>query len=127
MPVYQAALALAPGDWRLHANFSDLLEAQAATSGAMTQLHEATRLLDHFPDLWLNMGNLACQAGRYAEAERFCSEALKRTADPDLVLNELGLIASAMGRLCQQATQLFKRALRLKPDSSGARINLAIE
>ncbi|MGO9201755.1 MAG: tetratricopeptide repeat protein [Limisphaerales bacterium] len=126
VPVYQAALALAPGDWRLHANFSDLLEAQGDLSGAMTQLHEATRLLDHFPDLWLNLGNLACQAGRYAEAERFCNEALKRTADPDLVLNELGLIASATGRH-QQATQLFKRTLRLKPDSSGARINLAME
>ena len=75
---YQAAVALAPDDWLLRANFARLLEAAGDNSAAATQWAEVSRLLPHSPEGWANLGSLARMAGDTERARSFLQTALKR-------------------------------------------------
>ncbi len=125
IPVYRQALKLAPGDWRLHANFGRLLEAAGRPSEAFAQWKDVTRLMPHWPEAWFRLGFIAHDAKAYAEAEADLREALKH--QPDLVeaWNELGLVMDAQGN-AKAGSRCFEQALRLKPGFSPARVNLAV-
>ena len=122
---YQAALALAPEDWVLHANFGRLLEAAGDEPAAALQWQEVARLMPKEPDAWFKLGNLASDAGSFTPAESFFREAIKRKPDLIEALNGLGLSLAAQGQ-ADEAIQEFKAALRFAPSFSAARINLAV-
>ncbi|HWI58961.1 MAG TPA: tetratricopeptide repeat protein, partial [Bacillota bacterium] len=125
LEAYRQALALAPQDWVLRANFARVLEAAEDAAGAREQWLEVTRLMPHEPDGWFQLGDLAYSAQRYAEADRWFQTALQRKSDCTEALNGLGLVYAAQGQ-SRAAMQQFETALRLAPRSTAARVNLAV-
>lgn len=124
LPEYRAALALAPDDAVLHANFARVLEA-AGDAGAAAEWREVARLLPREPDAWFQLGNLEHSAGHYGEAVALFEEALKRKPDCAEALNGLGLVLVSQDKL-GEASGRFHRALEKDPRSTAARVNLAV-
>ena len=124
-PMYRAALALAPGDAMLRADFGHLLDAAGDSPGAAEQWKEVARLLPQEPGAWFELGNLEQSAGHPAEAARLFGEALARKPDSAEALNGLGLALTAQGRDAQAMRQ-FERASALDPRFTAARVNLAV-
>jgi len=77
---YQAALALAPGDWVLHANFARWLMEAGDNSNAAVECADVTRLMPHSAEGWANRGRLARLAGDTGHARDFLQEALQRAS-----------------------------------------------
>lgn len=125
VPEYQAALALAPQDWLLHANFGESLEAAGDAPGAAAQWREVSRILPEYPAAWFKLGHLARLAGDKASAEEFLEKGLKSRPDTVDLLNELGLLEASKGAN-SEAMRRFRAALRLQPGFSAARINLGL-
>jgi tetratricopeptide (TPR) repeat protein len=122
---YQAAIALAPEDWLLHANFAALLEAAGNNSGATAQWAEVTRLLPHSPEGWANLGRFAELAGDTERAKNFLQEALKQQPDSVQARTEFGILESSLAHN-ESAAKQFRRALKLQPGFSAARVNLGL-
>jgi tetratricopeptide (TPR) repeat protein len=122
---YQAAVALAPDDWLLHADFAQLLEAAGDNSRAAEQWLAVTRLLPHSPEAWDNLGRLARLAGDLERADGYLKEALKQQPDSVESLTEAGILETSRGEV-SDARRHFQAALRLRPGFSPARINLGL-
>ncbi|MES1180729.1 MAG: tetratricopeptide repeat protein, partial [Verrucomicrobiota bacterium] len=122
---YQAAIALAPDDWLLHADFAQLLEAAGNNSSAAEQWLAVTRLLPHSPEAWDNLGRLARLAGDLERAGDYLQEALKQQPDSVESLTEAGILETSRGN-ASDARRHFQAALRLRPGFSPARINLGL-
>ena len=122
---YQAALALAPEDWLLHANFARLLEAAGDDPRATTQWLEVSRLMPHSAQAWASLGRLARMAGEPARAAGLLREALRQQPDSVETLTELGILEASQGA-AREARSHFQSALRLQPGSSPARVNLGL-
>jgi len=124
-PEYREAVAQAPDDWVLHANFGGLLEAADDSTGASNQWREVSRLLPHKGEAWFHLGNLAYSAGAYNDAREFFQQALLRNPTSPEALSGLGLCEAEMGR-ANDALRDFETALRLNPRSGAARVNMAL-
>jgi tetratricopeptide (TPR) repeat protein len=122
---YQAAAALAPGDWVLHANFGRLLMAGGDNSKAAKECAEVTRLLPHSVEGWANRGRLARLAGETGRAKEYLQEALKLQPDSVMVRTELGILEAALGET-ENARRQFRSVLRLQPGFTEARLNLGL-
>jgi tetratricopeptide (TPR) repeat protein len=122
---YQAAVAAAPGDWVLHANFARLLMTAGDNSAAARECAEVTRLLPHSAEGWANRGRLARLAGETSRAREFLQTALKLRPDSVMVQTELGILEAALGET-ENARRRFRSALRLNPGDSEARVNLGL-
>lgn len=122
--VYQAAIASAPRDWVLHANFARVLESENQAGAAAEQWRAVARLMPQEPDAWFHLGDLAYSAGDYDRAEKCFFETLSRKPDATEALNELGVLRLKQQRL-EDAARLFRQALDLAPGFSAARVNLA--
>jgi tetratricopeptide (TPR) repeat protein len=125
VPEYRAALALAPDDSVLRANFGRLLDAAGDGPGAAAQWIEVARLLPQEPDAWFQLGNLEHSAGHPAQAARLFQEALARKPNSAEALNGLGLALAAQGKNAQAIRQ-FETASRADPRFTAARVNLAV-
>jgi tetratricopeptide (TPR) repeat protein len=124
-PLYHDAIALAPDDYVLHANFARLLEAAADAAGAAGQWREVARLCPQEPDPWFHLGNLEYNAGRHADAARLFHQALECRPGCSEAINGLGLALAAQGK-ANEAVRQFETVLRADPRCSAARINLAL-
>jgi tetratricopeptide (TPR) repeat protein len=122
---YQAALALAPGDWVLHANFGRLLMAAGDNSNAAMECAEVTRLLPHSAEGWANLGRLARLAGETGRAKDCLQEALKQQPDSVMVRTEFGILEAGLGET-ENARRQFRSVLRLQPGFTEARVNLGL-
>jgi tetratricopeptide (TPR) repeat protein len=122
---YQAAVALAPEDWLLHANFARLLEAAGDDPRATAQWLEVARLLPDSPQAWASLGRLARIAGDQARAEDYLREGLKQQPDSVELLTESGISKAGRGAT-QDALHQFRAALRLQPGFTPARVNLGV-
>ncbi len=122
---YQAAIALAPEDWLLHANFGVLLEAAGDNSGAAAQWGEVARLLPHSAEGWANLGKFAELAGDTERAKNFLETALKQQPDSVEARTEFGILEASLGHH-ESARQHFRRALKLQPSFTAARVNLGL-
>jgi len=122
---YQAAAALAPGDWVLHANFARWLMAVGDNSNAVMECAEVTRLMPHSVEAWANRGRLARLAGETGRAKEFLLEALKFQPDSVMVRTELGILEAGLGET-ENARRRFRSALRLAPGDPEARVNLGL-
>jgi tetratricopeptide (TPR) repeat protein len=125
VPGYRAALALAPDDPVLRANFGRLLEAAGDGPGAEAQWKEVVRLVPHEPDAWFRLGDLEHSAGHLAAAARLFREALARSPSSAEALNGLGLVLAAQGKNAE-AIRRFETASRADPRFTAARVNLAV-
>lgn len=122
---YQAAIAVTPEDWLLHAGFAALLEEAGNNSGAAAQWAEVARLLPHSAEGWANLGRFAQLAGDTERARSFLQEALKQQPDSVPALTELGILESSLGHN-KIAREQFRRALELQPGFTAARVNLGL-
>jgi len=122
---YEAAIALAPDDWVLHADFAQLFEAAGDNSRATEQWLAVTRLLPHSPEAWDNLGRLARLAGNLEAAAGYLKEALKQQPDSVETLTESGILEASRGNT-SDARRQFQAALRLRPGFSPARVNLGL-
>ena len=122
---YQAALALAPGDWVLYANFARWLMSVGDDARAATECAEVTRLMPHSAEGWANRGRLARLAGEPGRAKMFLQEALKQEPDSVMVRTELGSLEADLGET-ENARREFRSALRLEPGFTEARVNLGL-
>lgn len=122
---YQAAIALAPGDWLLHADFAALLEEAADNSGAAAQWAEVSRLMPHSAEGWANLGRFAQLAGNTERAKGYLQEALRQQPDSVEARTEFGILESSLGH-ADSAAQQFRYALKLRPGFSAARVNLGL-
>jgi tetratricopeptide (TPR) repeat protein len=122
---YQAAVALAPEDWLLCANFARLLEAAGDNSTAAVQWAEVSRLLPHSPEGWANLGSLARMAGDTERARNFLETALKQYPDSVETRTEFGILEAGLDH-SESARRYFRSALRLEPGFSPARVNLGL-
>jgi tetratricopeptide (TPR) repeat protein len=122
---YQAAAALAPGDWVLHANFARWLMAVGNNSNAVKECAEVTRLMPHSVEAWANRGRLARLAGETGRAQEFLQEALKLQPDSAMVRTELGSLEASLGET-ENARQQFRSVLRFQPGYTDARMNLGL-
>ena len=118
--MYRAALARAPGDWRLHHNFA-VFRAEVGDFAAAAQ-HFRT-VVEAFPchlearvclaESLANLGRAAEAAAQYAEAVRMRDDCVQ--AHRGLV----GVLAS-QGRL-EEAVPHIRRVLAIRPDPLGYR------
>jgi Flp pilus assembly protein TadD/lysophospholipase L1-like esterase len=122
---YQAAVALAPEDWLVRANFARLLEAADDNSSAATQWAEVSRLLPHSPEGWANLGSLARTAGDTEHARNFLQKALEQDPNSVEAQTELGILEAGVGQN-ENARRQFRSALRLQPGFGPARVNLGL-
>ncbi len=122
---YQAAVALVPGDWVLHANFGRLLMAAGDDSNAAKECSEVTRLMPHSAEGWANLGRLARLAGDTGRAKDCLQEALKHQPDSVMVRTELGSLEASLGHT-ESARREFLAALRFQPGYTEARVNLGL-
>jgi tetratricopeptide (TPR) repeat protein len=122
---YQAAVAAAPEDWVLHANFGRLLMTDGNISGAAIECAAVTRLLPHSAEGWANLGRLARLAGETIRAKECLQAALKLQPDSVMVHTEFGILEAAIGET-ENARRRFRSALRLAPGDTEARVNLGL-
>jgi tetratricopeptide (TPR) repeat protein len=122
---YLAAVALAPDDWLLHANFARLLEAAGDGMGAAAQWGEVARWLPCSQEGWSNLGRLARLAGQPDRAGDFLREALKQNPYSVETLTESGVLEESLGHT-NTAEHRFRAALRLQPGFSAARVDLGL-
>lgn len=122
---YEAAIALSPQDWLLHANYARLLEAAGDNDQAAAQWHAVAGLLPHAAQAWANLGHLARVAGNTSQAENFLREGMKEQPDSVETLTEFGILQASRGAT-QDARRYFLSALLLQPGFSVARVNLGL-
>ncbi len=122
---YQSAIAAAPDDWVLHANFGRLLMTAGDFSGAATECATVTRLMPHSAEGWANRGRLARLAGETGRAKEFLQAAIRLQPDSIMVQTELGILAAALGET-ENARRWFRAVLRRDPGDTEARVNLGL-
>jgi len=122
--MYQQALALAPEDNLLHANFAQFLEAGGFIAEAIDQAQLAHQLLPQASGPYFYLGTLLIRTGRTGEAADYFSRAIALHGDyyPQ-ALNELGSILANRQEPAKAKT-FYVRALRADPDYVDAYLNL---
>jgi tetratricopeptide (TPR) repeat protein len=121
--MYEQALALAPDDILLHANFEQFLEASGDLAGAIREAKRGCELMPQFAETYNYIGNLLVHEGKMSEAADYFSRALT-------VRNDYAEAQDAMGEILAnqqkttEALQLFKRAIRSNPGYAGVYVDL---
>jgi tetratricopeptide (TPR) repeat protein len=121
--VYSRALARAPGDFRLHQNYAEFLEAIHDLKPAIAERKKICELLPHYYFPFYSLGLLLKEAGELPEAR----QALLKAAlfDPyqvDIRL-ELGVVCGRQGDW-PQARQELETARGLRPEDPRALLYL---
>jgi tetratricopeptide (TPR) repeat protein len=122
---YQAAVALAPEDWVLHANCANLLGTAGNISDAAMEWTAVTRLMPHSAEGWVNLARVARLAGETTRAKEFLQEALKQQPDSVNAFTEFGILEASVGET-ENARRQFRSALRIEPGGTEARVNLGL-
>jgi tetratricopeptide (TPR) repeat protein len=123
LAIYRQALALAPEDWVLHANFARLLQESAELRGAEEHWRRVIELVPHNCEPYYHLANVLDARGNAGDAVTFFRQALQRQPDMVEARNGLGLAFASMGRVAEAVAE-YEAALRRKPDFAEARVNL---
>jgi tetratricopeptide (TPR) repeat protein len=122
---YRAALARAPGDWRLHDLLARLLERTGDLDGAIQQLREVANLLPPRAQFPIRVAGLLDLKGQSPAAEAAYRTAIELEPDSAEAFNGLGLVRAHQDRYAQ-AVPAYLEALKLRPDLVEAHINLGL-
>lgn len=79
-----------------------------------------------YADLWVNKGIIAYKRGQYDRAKDAYIKAIKYNNEHASAYNNLGVIYREVDRKLGQAHDNFQRALKVNPDFTEARYNLAL-
>ena len=123
VPLFERALALAPGVAAIHGNYGNALQALARTEAAAEQYRRALALDAGFVDARYNLARLLKETGRFAEAVEAFDAVLAAEPRAVAVLNEAGLALQELGRF-EAAAARFRAALALAPDQAELHHNL---
>ena len=121
--VYEEALALAPEDNFLHANFEQFLEAGGNPAQAVAEAQRVCALMPHLPEPYYFTGIKLLRQGRIREAEEDFARAIAIKSDYAEAHNELGLILAGQQKTAE-AIASFTRARRADPDCVDTYLNL---
>lgn len=125
--VFDRALATAPNDAIIRANYAELLMAGDRYADAERNLREAMKVLPFDASLAASLGRAVSRQGRDAEAESqlraaasldYCDDACQANT-----LFNLGILAHQSGRL-DEARSLYLSALNFRPARADVRTNL---
>lgn len=112
--VYLEAIRDRPGDFRLHANYADFLEARRELPGATAQWAEVQSLIPHHHLPAYQLGRLMAAQGQRKEARKWLDRAVSLRPDLGAGWFELGLLSYAEERY-DQALRELARARQLVP------------
>ena len=112
--IYEQAIAVAPEDNLLHANFAQFLADGNMLAQAIAESKRVIELLPDMPGPYCYLGTLLVRAGRSSEAAGYFSQALALRSDFVQAQNELALILAHQQKTAK-AEAYFRRALRTDP------------
>jgi tetratricopeptide (TPR) repeat protein len=121
--MYKAALAPAPDDNFLHANFAQFLYQTGDLAEALKEQQRVRELFPETPEAPYKIGLLLARQGKTSEAEKDFSQALAIRGDYVPALNELGLILANQEKTAA-AVKCLTRALQLNPGYVETYLNL---
>lgn len=121
-----AAVRIAPGEWRVHANRAQIdIAAKAVGPASLAGAQEAVRLAPHEDEAHRVLGSVLMARKRYADAEQSFREALRLDPQSYVAHNEL-----ARARLARRdigaAAAGFADAAALRPTDDIAARNLVV-
>jgi tetratricopeptide (TPR) repeat protein len=117
---YQAALARAPDDWRLHLNFAALLFDAGNPAAAAGHWRTVLSAVPEHLEARVRLGEALARLGRHDEAADRLTEALRLRPDCLRAYMDLASSRLAQGRT-QDATAAIRQALAIRPDPAGYR------
>jgi tetratricopeptide (TPR) repeat protein len=121
--IYEAAVAAAPEDYFLRANFAEFLEATGDSSGALTEQQRVHELLPGEPMPSYKIGRLLVRQGKTTEAAEYFLRALALRRGFLQALDELGVLRANQQRT-EEAADYFNRALRKDPNYAETSLDL---
>ncbi|HEY5908078.1 MAG TPA: sulfatase-like hydrolase/transferase [Vicinamibacteria bacterium] len=124
IPVYEAALPLAPTNARARAALGDLLRDTGDVEGAIRRQREAVQLDASNASYWNSLGMTLGGSGHLQEAEQAFREAFRLDDKNHHHAYNLGLALMRLGRP-QEARPFFEKTLALDPRFAPARQQLA--
>jgi len=113
--IYQEAVAVAPEDYFLHANFAEFLEALDDLPQALTEQQRVSELLPSEPVPYYKIGRVFVRQGRGKEAAESFSHALALRSDFLQALDEMGLLLANQQKTAEAAAW-FDRAILKDPN-----------
>lgn len=122
--VYDEALVLAPGDFRLHENYAEFLEATGEYAEARQQWERVRDLVPHHLLAYYHLARLQTRLGDYAAASQNLGEALRRRPDFTEARLALGQNLAKQGQLDSAAAE-YRAVLRQQPGNPTALLRLA--
>jgi len=121
--MYEQALALAPDDYFLHANFQRFLEKGGNLPRTITEAKRCCELVPWLPGGFYYTGTLLVRAGNTTEAADYFLRALAIRSDYAEALDAMGTILANQQKSAE-AAGWFNRAIRANPDYVEAYLNL---
>ena len=123
LAIWQATLAQAPQNPRVHLNLGVALTHQGRDADAVAHLRQALKLGSRYVHLYNNLGIALAALGNTAEAIEQFEQALKLDAkDPEIHYNFADALIQ-VGRL-DEAVAHYRRALEITPNDSQVYNNL---
>ena len=114
---YVEALREVPGDYYLHANYGDFLEARGDFGEAIIEWQRAHELMPQYYLPLFRQGELLAQQGKWAEAEAAFRQTVTMRADLSDNWFQLGEMQAAQGKL-ELALEQYGRAKALRPQDA---------
>jgi tetratricopeptide (TPR) repeat protein len=122
--LYAEAVAAAPDDYLLHANYAQFLEAQADLPQALKEQKYCRALLPQVSVTYYKIGRILLQQGRFSEAAESLSCGIALGSDSLEAHLDLALALEKAGSL-DQALAEFRATLCLDPTNEVARQHIA--
>ncbi|HEX5221863.1 MAG TPA: tetratricopeptide repeat protein [Verrucomicrobiae bacterium] len=121
--IYAKALRRSPGNFRLHENYAEFLEARRDWTPAIAARKKVSELIPgyYFPHYALGVD--LKEAGELAEARAVLLRAAELKSDDPDVLLELGIVSARQGEW-ERARQELESARRCNPDEPRAALFL---
>jgi len=123
--VWNAALALNPGDARALSNLGVVLAAAGRTGEAVAHYRKAVESEPDYPDGYTNLGIAMARAGKMDEAIPDLQKAVQLSPWDAKAHSNLGAALAESGR-GEEAIAECQKALQLSPQEAEANANLAI-
>lgn len=121
--IYRAALAAAPGDAVLHAQYAAWQSASGDLAGSAASARRVVELLPHSIKAWADLGDALMQQGQLAAAADAYTEGLRRDPENYWARHNLARLYTRLDRR-EDALREYRHALQLKPRFGPAHLGL---
>lgn len=122
---YTKLLDQRSGDYVLRQRFAELLDENGFYEMALEQWQSIKSLIPHYPNCYLQIGNLLDKMGRSLEAVPYFETALRMNMKSAEVYSSFGLCLLNLNRY-DEAIDTLQKALNLKPNLPAIYVNLSL-